>query len=319
LSREDFDEYERGLRIRRRIALSIVPLVLVLSVIGLIVVQRSDPSVDVRETEHEPNNTPAQANLIGSGRPIRGQIGKRIAVEESDRDFYRLVVDGSGPQVLRAEVSGLPNLEIVLEVFDSAGKKIAEADNGGVGDGEILPNLRLRPGEHYLSVREVWVAGKPATENVSDWYTLTAVVGKLPADRESEPDDRPDQALPIADGETIHGYLSRADDVDYFYVHGEGGGTLSGQLSAIDAVDTRIVVLPAGASAGPPGPLPAGAKIFDAGGPGAAETFAGIAWAAGTPGPLIVIRRNPAHSTGGPRHAPVGLDSEYRLSLHLTP
>ena len=91
----------------------------------------------------------------------------------------------------------MPNMELMLEVFDGTGKKVAEADNGGVGDGEIIPNLRLEPGEHYIAVREVWMAGRPATENVSDWYTLTATLEPLEPGHESEPDDSPSAALPV--------------------------------------------------------------------------------------------------------------------------
>ena len=66
-----------------------------------------------------------------------------------------------------------------------------------MGDGEIMPNLRLAPGEHYIAVREVWTAGRPATENVSDWYTLTATWKPVEAGHESEPDDVASAALPL--------------------------------------------------------------------------------------------------------------------------
>lgn len=329
LRREDFDAYERGLKVRRWLGLAIVPLGLVLGVAAFVVFTHVDPEIEVRDYEVEPNNTPAQANRISSGRPIKGQIGKRIAVEESDRDFFRFHVAGAAPLVLRAELSGLPNMELVLEVFDGAGRKIAEADNGSVGAGEVIPNLRVEPGEHYVAVREVWTAGRPATENVSDYYTLTSTWKAIEPGRETEPDDNAGAALPIDAGTTMRGYLSRADDVDYYYVRGPGGGTLAGEVTGVAGVDVRIVVLPAGATTGPPGALPAGAKVFDAGGAGAGEKFDGIAWAAGAPGPLVVVERkmprpanptnNPNNNSDGQRHSVVGIDSEYALSVRLKP
>jgi serine/threonine-protein kinase len=321
LRREDFDSYERGLKIRRWLALSIVPLGLALGVGAFVLFTRVDPELEVRDYEHEPNNTPAQANRIASGRPIKGQIGKRLGLEESDRDCFGLRVKGPAAEVLRAEVSGLPNMELVLEVFDSTGKKIAEADNGSVGDGELIPNLRLMPGEHYIAVRQVWVAGRPAMENVSDYYTLTATWKPLEPGRESEPDDTPAQALPIAIGTTMRGTLARADDVDYYVARGSGGA-LAGEVSGIPGVDLRVVVLPASATAGPPGPLPAGAKVFDAGGVGAGEKIEGIAWAAGARAPYIVIERKlprVAPATDGNKMAVPSIDAEYVLSLRLRP
>ena len=41
----------------------------------------------VPDVESEPNNEPAQANRLASGKAVRGQIGKRLNREQSDRDF----------------------------------------------------------------------------------------------------------------------------------------------------------------------------------------------------------------------------------------
>ncbi|MGZ3407462.1 MAG: protein kinase domain-containing protein, partial [Polyangia bacterium] len=320
LRREDFDAYERSIKRRRWVGLSIVPLGLVLGAGAFVYFTHLAPELSVREYEVEPNNTPATANAIASGRAVKGQVGKRIAVEESDRDFFRFSVTGSDPKVLRAELTGIPNMELVLEVFDGTGKKIAEADNGGIGDGEIVPNLKLQPGEHYIAVREVWTAGRPATENVSDWYALTATWKPIEAAHETEPDDVASAALPVAVGETMHGMLGRVDDVDYYYVRGDGRGTLAGEVTGVPGADLRVVVLPAGSTMGPPGPLPPGAKVFDAGGVGAGEKLDGVTWSAGTPGPLVVIERKLPRVTGpDTHHVTVGLDSEYALSLRLKP
>jgi hypothetical protein len=80
-----------------------------------------------------------------------------------------------------------------------------------------------------------------------------------------------------------------------------------------------VVVLPPGSTSGPPGALPPGARVFDAGGPGAPEPFDGIAWAAGSAGPILVVERKdkPADPTGH-RQALVGLDVPYALTARLT-
>jgi len=62
LQRSDFDAYERGLKVRRWLALAIVPVGLVLGVAAFVVFTRVDPELAVRDYEVEPNNTPTAAN-----------------------------------------------------------------------------------------------------------------------------------------------------------------------------------------------------------------------------------------------------------------
>jgi serine/threonine-protein kinase len=321
LRREDIDAYERGLKRRRWVGMALLPVAAICAVVAfaLLRVQKAQPL----EVEREPNNSAKEANIIGSGQTVRGHIGRCLSPEESDRDFYRFSI-GRGPHVLHVDLTGVPKLDLKLEVFDPAGQRVAVADDLGAGESETLPDVRLDgAGEYYISVREVWVAGKPATENDDDWYTLTASWQPLGPNQEAEPNDTPAQATSLAVEEPMRGYAGRANDVDYYYLRGEGGGTLSGSVSGIDGVDLRVVVLPAGSSAGPPladgKSLPPGAKVFDAGGPGAPETFEGIAWAAGAPSPLVVIERKDGKADPSGRiHGLVGLDVPYSLNVRLS-
>jgi hypothetical protein len=85
------------------------------------------------------------------------------------------------------------------------------------------------------------------------------------------------------------------------------------------------VILPAGAVYGPPGPLPSGARVFDAGGPGVAEHFDGVSWPAGKPAPILVVERREVSTDGdkalekkSASHAAlVGLDVPYSLTVRL--
>jgi serine/threonine protein kinase len=333
LRREDFDQYERGLKRRRWLALSIVPVALLLSVVAAVIYTRATTTGEVRDGEREPNDRPVEANRIASGRPIKGQIGKRLSLEESDRDFF--VFSVAAPSLLRVELSGLPNMELVLEVFDGNGNKVAEANNGGVGDGERIPNLGLTAGEHYIAVRQVWVAGQPATENVSDDYTLTATWQPRPADVEAEPDDSPDEALTLTPGAQLRGYLGHAEDVDYYRVVADGApGPFSAEVSGVPGVELRVTLLPKTApNATTAGPLPAGGKVFDGGGEGKSVTVPGV-----QAGQLLRIERKlpDAARSGaghdGSAHPPVhtsdhrkdarwaaGIDTPYLLSLKVKP
>jgi serine/threonine-protein kinase len=319
LKREDVDNYERSIKRSRKIGLAIVPMVLGLAALAFVLLRASGPSDAILDEEREPNDTAQNANPIANERTVRGHMGRCLTPEESDRDFYRLHSD-QPHQVLHADVTGIPGIDLKLTLFDGRGNKMAETDEGQSGDGEVMPNVRLEEaGDYYLSVREVWVQGKPAVENMSDWYTLTARWAPLQPNQEAEPDDAPNEAVPLPLEEPMRGFVGRAGDVDYYYPRGEGGGTLSGTLSGIDGVDLRIVVLPPGATDGPPRRIPPGAKVFDSGGSGAPEKFDGIAWPSGSPGPILVVERREqttvARKPGG--NPLVGLDVPYSLTVRL--
>jgi hypothetical protein len=271
------------------------------------------------EVEQEPNNTATQANRIGLGKTVRGQIGRKQNAEESDRDFYKFTV-GRGPHVLHVDLTGIPNIDLRLEVFDPQGKKIAEAEDLGPGQSETVPDVRLDgAGEYYVTVRELWVAGRLATENEVDWYTLKAEWEPLTENQGAEPNDTPDHAVPMPLDHPIRAYAGRANDVDYYYLRGAGGGTLSGSVSGIDGVALRVVVLPPGSTAGPPGPLPPGARVFAGGGRGKPVTFDGVAWASGAASPLLVVERLDGKPDPQGRWRDLaGMDVPYSLNVRLT-
>jgi serine/threonine-protein kinase len=315
MKREDFDAYERGLRRRRWLGVAVVPLVL-LGAAG-VVYYASGGSPLVRDSEVEPNDTAATANAIALSRPIRGQIGKRISVEESDRDFYRLTI--SSPIVARIEVTGIPDMDLKVVVFDAKGRKVEESDSGGPGDSELIPNLHLLPGDYYVDVREEWIAGKQATENVSDWYKLTVTASPPAADKESEPDDTVQNARPIdiSDaGAIVSGTLWQTGDVDLYRTRPASGLDPTGlpfvgTVSGVPGVDLRVVVIPPGQSySGRETPLPPGARVFDEGALGAGERMEGLA------GALIVVERKERPGPKG-HTTVIGRDLPYALSLRV--
>jgi hypothetical protein len=295
LRREDFDSYERGLRLRRYVALSLVPLLLLLGSLGAFYALRSQTPAP-RDEESEPNDDPATANPIASGRPIRGHIGKRRSQEESDRDFFHLVVPPASPQGeqrLTAEVSGIPEMDLILQVFDGSGRAIAESETGAEGDAEAIYDLRVAPGDYYVQVREVWVSGQNATENVSDWYSLKATVDRAAPNEELEPNDDPASATPItidtgtsARG-TIVGRLTHPGDVDCFGVSGPRPTTMSASVSGLPGVDLRLMLLPATAKLG--AKLP-GARIVDGAKTGEGVRLDKAAWT-GAGSPVVCVER----------------------------
>jgi serine/threonine-protein kinase len=244
LSRSDFDRYERALRRQKYVRLSVVPLLAVALVAGgWLWRQRIKHMPRALEVEIEPNNDAAHANPITSGHPIRGKIGQRTSRDEGDRDVYRIpAADTPGARVLHAEVTGLPNLDLVLEVFDSHGEFVAQADARGEGEGEAIPNLRIGDGEAYVVVREVHTPGKVPGENVTDEYALSCTWHPLGPGEEAEPNDGPGQTTRLAPGLELKGYLGHRGDVDSFRIDAQDGAKLHGTLVLPAGIDARVQI-----------------------------------------------------------------------------
>jgi serine/threonine-protein kinase len=240
MSREDWDGYEARLRRRKYVALLVPATVVALGVAGWFGFVRMSSRVPDEETE--PNNEPARANPLASGKPVRGFIGKRLTRELSDRDFYRIprAPDPHDTRIVAAHVTGIPNMDLTLELYDLDGQRVAQADGSGPSHGEALPNVSIDGREHFLCVREVWVSGKPPTENVTDQYVLTATWAPASATDEIEPNDSVEQATPLPLGGSRRGFLSGPEDVDHYRLIGAPGTPLTIEVSGIPGVPLRV-------------------------------------------------------------------------------
>ena len=312
MQREDFDDYERGLTVRRWVALSVVPLLLALAgVLGWMMLAPSRESAAVEE--HEPNDDTTSANLLASGQAIRGQVGKRRNVEESDRDVYRIVVP-PGATRLTAEVSGIPEMDLVLQVRDANGHELAASETGAEGDAEAIFDLHVEPGDYYVEVREVWVRGEKATENVSDWYSLRAMADAAPTDEELEPNGSDDDAN-VAATPAMSGRLSHPGDIDCYLVPGHVA-SLGANVTGLAGVDLKLSVHGRSDRAV--------TRTADRAATGAGEKLDIAAWPPAAGAPIVCVERKdhvPVEKTAHAEHTPhVGLPSRtalYHLALDI--
>ena len=312
LSRADIDQFEGQLKLRRRFGILAIPLLLMIALATSWIMAGRDQPHPV-ETEVEPNNEPAQANLIASGRAVRGEIGIPLTPERSDRDLFRIHVDAA-PAIGRFALTGVPSIDLMVVLFDSAGSPIAESNWGGPGEGELLPNQRLESGDYYLQVREAEVQGQSSSHGQGRPYRLEAEWRLARAGDESEPDDNPMMAEPLALGTTVEGFLHRPGDVDVFRLTSDqsAAGTLAGEIPGIPGVDIAIVLLPATTGGRGKNRLEdlvqiAGAQLIDRHGVGEGEQWSQLLWHDATP-PLLVVARKPP-----PVGEPGLVDRPYRL------
>ena len=239
LRRQDLDLFERSMR-RRRVLLALaLPLAIAALAAGAFGVSRWRAEKPV-SVEVEPNDTPGYANLLASGRPVRGAIGALLEGGGADVDYFH-VPAGHGARVVGARLDGVPGLDLVLEIFDAQGRRLAKSDVHGRGGGEWLQPISIGPAEAFIAVREVWVEGQKPTVAPNDTYVLTATWSAPPTGWEIEPNDWPAAATPLPPGTSMRGYIGAPDDKDWFIVTPATSGRMHVLVTAPDGVD--IVLL----------------------------------------------------------------------------
>ncbi|WP_428264443.1 serine/threonine-protein kinase [Haliangium sp.] len=224
LRRADLDEYERTLRRRRMIRVAVVPVLLAAAAAVALYLVYWRPA-QPRRSELEPNDSIDQATFIAPDHGVTGYLGKRISKSEPDRDYYRVELPpgDTGPLVVTASVTALPNVDLELSVLDGTGKRLAWASEFGVGGDEWLRRVRVQS-TVYLLVTEA-MPGTPRlpTENVSDTYVLDVQFDEVTPERESEPNDSASDAHVLLPGLAVMGHLDRRADVDVYAFEGEAG------------------------------------------------------------------------------------------------
>jgi serine/threonine-protein kinase len=312
LRRQDIDAFERSLRVRRVLTRVVLP-VLILGAIGGVAYALTRLSAEKPATvEREPNNTAGYANLLPLGMPVRGAIGARIEGGHADIDYFR-IPPGHGPRVATVRLQGVPDLDLVLELYDAQGRRLAKCDAYGRGWGEWLQPTSIGPAEVYLVVREEWDQGQPPSERPGDPYALTATWGPPQPGWEVEPNDWEAVATPVPAGPPVRGYLGEEDDRDRFAVTTAASGKMVVRVTPPAGVDVMLLESGAGDDAGKLD----GKRMLNRRGPGTAEELT-VEAKAGRAVLVGVARKGPLkpearHKDPKEQAPPSGLDEPYEL------
>src|SRR6185312_15319781 len=113
-------------------------------------------------TEFEPNNQRADATPFEMDS-IQGTIAPA-----GDADWYKVSIATDAKFLLRADLSGVPGMDLVLTLKDSVGNDLLVVDNAGKEQPEVLTGYGVTKGDYYLVVTEK--TGKKADSRSS--YTL---------------------------------------------------------------------------------------------------------------------------------------------------
>jgi serine/threonine protein kinase len=218
LRRSDIDAFERGIKRQRHIMLGAM-ITLVLGAIGAGAYFLTRPNPPLAD-EREPNDDVAHANTIAL--TVSGHLGKRHSPQAGDRDNFIVPWSTSTKRVITVRVTGLPNLDINLGITDGDGLHGAVADEGLLGEPEML-HRRAVDGPIVISIDQTMMPGMTLpVENVSDTYTVT-VIEEDPHGGEIEPNGTDADANPLELTQELRGYLDTRVDVDMLRWDGPEG------------------------------------------------------------------------------------------------
>lgn len=155
--------------------------------------------------EAEPNDRPDKALAILESSEV--SAGLSADPNRPDEDWYKL---SAVEQSVDVAVSGAPGVDVVLEVMDVDGNRLALVNGAGEGAGERLPNLALR-GVAYLRVSS-------AKRGVGGAYSLAVRFFPPAVDAEAEPNDRAADSTLLELGRSASGLLGHAADEDWYRV-----------------------------------------------------------------------------------------------------
>ena len=219
-TRDEVAAFQRKLARQRWLSLGVLGLLLVgLAYGGLRAYGRATAKPAFAGWEMEPNSQASEATEVPFGKTVHGMLGKRIDLERSDRDFYRIEVPQDAGLV-SVSCSGLPNMAICLWLYrqgevDPRGRYCT----GRPGQPLSIPSLRMEPGTYLFAVmqdRASYDGREPAfvLENVSDAYALTVSGVTMDKGAEAEPNDAESVATPVPVGGVVVGRFDWVGDVD---------------------------------------------------------------------------------------------------------
>jgi hypothetical protein len=185
------------------------------------------------QTEAEPNDGRDQANEIRLGQSIKGHFHKR-----GDYDWYSLVISDSEKNIIRIDLSGVPDVDVSLAIYDEAGRQLKGASASPKGEPEAITGFGIVEGTYYITAygRDI---------NEKDPYTLsTRLIGPWEEGQEFEPNDDRENANEIRLGGTVEGFYQAKSDYDRYklVIDEPGKNIIRIELSGVPEVDVRLEV-----------------------------------------------------------------------------
>jgi hypothetical protein len=187
-----------------------------------------------------PPPTPRFAPFPGLARGLGSQPASQPAPRPAQVDRTLVAV----------QLTGVPGVDLVLEVLDGNGELLLGVNDGKAGAGESIPNLGLAAGTYYVRVRQL---GKKPVADETHPYLLTVTAGPLGPGEEIEPNDKPAWATELLPGAEVTGFLGWRKDEDWYRVpltaspeagtlrvDYQGVAGVAASVTVVDSIQTKI-------------------------------------------------------------------------------
>jgi hypothetical protein len=199
----------------------------------LLVILVALPCLGQSQAESEPNDRREQANEIRLGGSVKGHFQKR-----SDYDWFKLVIGKPGKNIIRIDLSGVPEVDVSLAIYDETGHQLKRASASPKGDPEAITNFGIIEGTYYITTygRDI---------NDKDEYSLsTRLISPWKEGQEFEPNDSREQANEIQLGKSVEGIFQENRDQDWYklVIEKPGKNIIRIDLSGVPDVDVRLDV-----------------------------------------------------------------------------
>ncbi|MDH7513475.1 MAG: prenyltransferase/squalene oxidase repeat-containing protein [Clostridiales bacterium] len=183
--------------------------------------------------EVEPNDNREQAQEIRVGESVEAGVQK-----DYDEDWFKLVVDKSGKNYLKVEVSAIPEVDTYFSIYDSNNQRLAEINDTSKNEPESLTHFPVEPGFYFI---RVYCSGKATPEK---YNLITKITGPWKEGWELEPNNSRERANELKIGQSTHGYFQQKNDDDWFRLINDKPGKILVQidLSAVPGVDSEFDV-----------------------------------------------------------------------------
>jgi len=195
-------------------------------------------------TEREPNNAPDEAVTISGKLAIQGRYSPGAGADGAERDFYRYVNNTTNRITLEIEVSGVPDVDSVIEIYGEGGSVSRTIDGQGIHYGESSGPLGLGPSMSCVFA----LRGKaPGQGNPRVSYSVRARTREASPDDEFEPNESAEEANQLIAGEAVRGRVFPEGERDYFRLPlpAPGRYTISARLAPEGDADLVLELLDA--------------------------------------------------------------------------
>jgi hypothetical protein len=170
--------------------------------------------------ERQPNGSALTAQPLDAGGVVRGWYWptKNLLAEDPTAQgvdhWFAVDVQKQGLFLLNADISEVPKVDPVLEVYDTNGYKLISVDQGGIGEGESLRSFGVRgPAKYLLRLRSKYDnAGNPDVP-----FDLMTELLPYQGRTEFEPNNQRSDATPL-EMDSIQGTVAPSGDEDWYKI-----------------------------------------------------------------------------------------------------